>query len=260
MRRTPAAAVVAVALTSLVACGHETPQVTAPAAPAPTSARSATSTTPATVPTPSRAPVPHRRPTARPTVVAVAAFRWHSTGVSARALGKSWHSGCPVAPSGLRSVSLSYWGFDGAAHQGDLVVNARVVTVVVSVFRSLYAARFPIRLMRPIASYGGSDDRSMAADNTSAYNCRYAVSNGPKHWSMHAYGEAVDVDPLENPYRLDGKVLPPAGAPYLDRSNVRPGMVVRGSEPVRAFAGLGWGWGGNWSSSPDYQHFSSTGQ
>src|SRR5205823_13178637 len=138
-------------------------------------------------------------------------------------------------------------------------VNRGIVAPVVSAFRRIYSARFPIRRLQPIAAYGGSDDRSMAADNTSGFNCRRAVSNGPPSWSMHAYGEAVDIDPLENPYRLDGKILPPAGAPYMDRGNVRPGMVVRGSAPVLAFAAIGWGWGGNWSSTPDYQHFSTNG-
>jgi hypothetical protein len=99
----------------------------------------------------------------------------------------------------------------------------------------------------------------MRHDNTSAFNCRYAVSDGPKHWSMHAYGEAVDINPVENPYQLNGRIYPAKGEPYTDRSNVRRGMIVEGSLPVRAFAARGWGWGGHWSSSPDYQHFSSTG-
>lgn len=179
--------------------------------------------------------------------------------MTAAALGKSWHPGCPVPPSGLRALSMTFWGFDHHAHRGTLVVSAGYVSSYVGAFRAVYAARFPIRQMRPVAAYGGDDNKSMAADNTSAFNCRYAVSNGPKHWSMHAYGQAVDIDPLENPYTLDGKVLPPQGKPYTNRSDVRPGMVVDGSAPVRAFAAVGWGWGGRWASSPDYQHFSSNG-
>jgi hypothetical protein len=187
-------------------------------------------------------------------------FSWSTAPVSAAELGKSWRPGCPVGPAALVSVSLTYWGFDGRAHQGNLVVNRSVVPAMVQALRQLYAARFPIRRMVPIAGYGGSDDASMAADNTSAFNCRYAVANGPASWSMHAYGEAIDIDPLENPYQLDGKVYPPAGTPYLDRSRARPGMVLRGDTAVRAFGSVGWGWGGNWSSSPDYQHFSSNGR
>jgi len=187
-------------------------------------------------------------------------FSWKASPVTATELGKSWHPGCPVRPSDLRTLHLSIWGFDGHAHPGALVINARVVRPVVAAFRLMYLAKFPIRQMRPVAAYGGIDNRSMAHDNTSAFNCRYAVANGPKHWSMHAFGEAVDLDPLENPYYLDGLVYPPKGARYLRRSHVRSGMVVAGSAPVRAFASVGWGWGGNWSSSPDYQHFSSSGE
>ncbi|HMC69003.1 MAG TPA: M15 family metallopeptidase, partial [Mycobacteriales bacterium] len=146
------------------------------------------------------------------------------------------------------------------AHAGTLVVNARVVPAVVDAFRQIYAARFPIRQMVPIAAYGGDDNKSMAADNTSSFNCRAAVSNGPKTWSMHAFGEAIDINTVENPYTLDGTVRPPSGKPYTNRSRVRPGMIVRGSSPTRAFSAVGWGWGGNWSSSPDYQHFSSNGK
>src|SRR5262249_47471411 len=102
-------------------------------------------------------------------------------------------------------------------------------------------------------------DASMAADNTSAFNCRFAVATGPKHWSAHAYGEAIDVNTIENPYREGGSVLPPAGRRYLDRSDVRPGMAVPGGVLVQAFASVGWLWGGRWTGSPDYQHFSSTG-
>jgi hypothetical protein len=186
-------------------------------------------------------------------------FRWSESRVTAAQLGGSWHSGCPVGPAELRTVHLTFWGFDHRAHTGALVVRSTVVQAVVSAFHSMYHSRFPIRHVWPIAKYDGNDYRSMRNDNTSAFNCRYAKANGAKHWSMHAYGEAVDLDPVENPYQFDGKTIPRKGAPYTNRSNVRPGMVVPGSAPVRAFSAAGWGWGGNWSSSPDYQHFSTNG-
>jgi hypothetical protein len=156
-------------------------------------------------------------------------------------------------------VTVSYVGFDGRPHTGTLVVNRRVTRDVERIFARLYAARFPIHRMQPTAHYGGSDDRSMAADNTSAFNCRYAVAPGPKRWSVHAYGEAVDVNTVENPYLEAGRVLPPAGASYTDRSRYRRGMAVAGGPLVRAFASVGWLWGGRWASSPDWQHFSKTG-
>lgn len=179
--------------------------------------------------------------------------------VTAAQLPYSWHRGCPVAPAQLRRLRLSYWGFDRRAHTGAVVVNASAVGDVVRVFRRLYDARFPIRRLRPIDAYRGVDERSLAADNTAAFNCRYAVAPGPKRWSVHAYGFAVDVDPVENPYVLNGRVHPRAGRAYLNRSRIRPGMAYRGGLLVNAFAAAGWQWGGRWTASPDYQHFSATG-
>ena len=171
----------------------------------------------------------------------------------------SWHPGCPVAPAQLRRLRVAYWDFDGRAHTGALVVNADAVSDLVHVFARLYAARFPIRRMRPIDAYHGRDEPSLEADNTAAFNCRYAVAPGPKRWSGHAFGRAIDVNPVENPYLEGGRVHPRRGRAFLDRSRRRPGMAVRGGLLVRAFAGVGWAWGGRWTGSPDYQHFSATG-
>ena len=179
--------------------------------------------------------------------------------VTAAQLGRSWHAGCPVGPSQLRRVLVSYVGFDGKAHRGELVVSRRVATDVAQVFRALYAARFPIRKIRPVSLYGASDARSAADDNTSGFNCRYAVAPGPKRWSAHSYGEAIDVNTVENPYIVGSSVIPPAGRAYRDRSRRRPGMAVPGGVLVRAFASVGWQWGGRWTASPDYQHFSRSG-
>jgi hypothetical protein len=193
--------------------------------------------------------------------VLLAALALHGSAapVTRAELGKSWHPGCPVAPSQLRTLRVPYWGFDGRHHIGALVVNVSVVDRVRAVFGQLDRARFPIRGMTPIAAYGGSDDRSMAADNTSAFNCRYAVASGPKRWSVHAYGEAIDVNPVENPYFEGARWLPPAGRRYADRAIAGPGMAVSGGTLVTAFATVGWPWGGRWTASPDYQHFSATG-
>jgi hypothetical protein len=178
--------------------------------------------------------------------------------VTARELPYSWRAGCPVGPAQLRHLRLSYWGFDGKARVGSLVVRDRVARDVVSVFRRLYVARFPIRRLRKVDAYRGSDDASMAADNTSGFNCRFV--SGTRRWSQHAYGEAIDVNPVENPYVYRGTARPPAGAAYVNRANVRPGMAVAGGLLVRAFAAVGWKWGGVWRGSPDYQHFSTTGR
>jgi D-alanyl-D-alanine carboxypeptidase-like protein len=186
-------------------------------------------------------------------------FQHSVSHVTAAQLPYSWHRGCPVAPARLRRVRLSYWGFDQRAHTGALIVNVSAVGDVVRVFRRLYRARFPIRRMRPIDAYRGVDERSLDADNTAAFNCRYAVAPGPKRWSVHAYGLAIDVDPVENPYVEGGRVHPRAGRAYLNRSRVRPGMAEPAGQLVRAFAAVDWQWGGRWAGSPDYQHFSRNG-
>jgi hypothetical protein len=161
-----------------------------------------------------------------------------------------------VPPSELRAVTVGYLGFDGRPHRGTLVVNVDAVGAVRSAFRDLRRARFPIRRMLPVTAYGASDHRSVQHDNTSAFNCRFAVASGPKHWSEHAYGEAIDVDPRENPYVQPGSSR--AGTKYADRSNIRRGMIIADGPVVRAFDATGWGWGGRWSA-PDYQHFSVNG-
>jgi len=178
--------------------------------------------------------------------------------LSAVDLPSSWRPGCPVGPEDLRLLRLSYFGFDAAAHEGSLIVHASVAGEVMSTFRRLFEQRFPIRRMDPVDMYGGSDEASTAADNTSGFNCRNAVSIGAPHLSAHAFGRAIDVNPVENPYILGGEVLPPAGASYGDRSVARGGMAVSGGVLTEAFAAIGWSWGGKWAS-PDYQHFSETG-
>jgi hypothetical protein len=167
----------------------------------------------------------------------------------------SYRAGCPVGPSDLRAVAVSHWGFDGKPHVGRIVVAKRVAPALVSVFRTLWQARFPIRRLKPVSAYRGSDDASMAADNTSGFNCRFV--GGTSRWSMHAYGEAVDVNPVENPYVRGSTVSPPAGRSSLDRGRRRPGMAVPGGVLVRAFAAAGWKWG---TPFGDYQHFSTTGR
>ena len=152
-------------------------------------------------------------------------------------------------------------GFDHRAHMGKIIVNASVVKKVIKVFAILYRHRFPIRGMKPVDAYHGSDPRSMAADNTSGFNCRLAVTSGTPSWSMHAYGLAIDVNTVQNPYvESPSDVQPKAGRAYLNRSDHRPGMAYPGGILLEAFKSIGWGWGGYFPGTPDYQHFSSNGQ
>jgi D-alanyl-D-alanine carboxypeptidase len=178
--------------------------------------------------------------------------------VTAGDLRHSWRPGCPVGPARLRAVKLRHWDFRGRSRVGVLVVHADEAPRVILVFRQLYAARFPIRRLLGVERYRGDDDASMAADNTSGFNCR--LVDGTSRWSEHAYGKAIDVNPVENPYVHGGLVEPPAGRTFLDRSRRRPGMATRSTVLVRAFDSVGWHWGGRWTSSKDYQHFSTTGR
>ena len=171
----------------------------------------------------------------------------------------SWRRGCPVGPVELRLLRVDHWGFDRRVHHGELIVHRDHARRVLAVFATLFKARYPIQRLRPVDAYRADDDRSMAANNTSGFNCRRV--SGSSSWSEHAFGRAIDLNPLRNPYvTRGGRVSPPAGRPYADRTRRAAGMIHGGDTVVRAFAAAGWRWGGAWSGSRDYQHFSSTGR
>jgi poly-gamma-glutamate synthesis protein (capsule biosynthesis protein) len=174
-------------------------------------------------------------------------------------IASSHGRGCPVGLDELRLLRLTYVGFDGDDHRGQLVVHRRWARDVVGVFERLYDAGFPLQAVRPVSDFGGDDDVSMVANNTSGYNCRRVA--GSSSWSAHAYGRAIDINPLQNPYLHEGTIDPPAGIAYayVDRSRdaqVARGVIRADDVVVRAFADIGWEWGGSWLE-PDYQHFSA---
>jgi len=179
--------------------------------------------------------------------------------VRERIVGSSWHRGCPVGLGDMRLLRVTHWGFDDRPHNGRLVVHAAHADEIIAVMKRLYKLRYPIRRMQLIDQYGADDRRSMAADNTSAFNCRFVA--GTTRWSMHAYGLAIDINPIENPYVSGSHVSPPEGRPYADRSRNRPGMIHDGDEVEQAFAKkAGWEWLGDGPQTiRDYQHFPSTG-
>jgi hypothetical protein len=172
-------------------------------------------------------------------------------------MGDTWKPGCPVGLADLRYVTVSFRGFDGRAHTGELVVHERVAAGVVSVFARLYRARFPIEEMRLVTGADLTAHPTGDGNNTAAFVCRAARKQ--TRWSAHAYGLAVDVNPFQNPYRRGDLVLPELAGAYLDRDRRRPGMVRPGDLVTTAFADLGWTWGGTWRSPLDLMHFSATG-
>ena len=180
----------------------------------------------------------------------------------ARLNGPFWHAGCPAPLSDLRLLTTRYRGFDGRAHTGQLVVNKRYAVQLGGVFERLYELRFPIRHLSFADTYGRTHPAD--GDLSGSFECRQAVPSpcsggtGTGTWSMHAYGLAIDLNPVENPYVGCGQSRDPKSRKYFDRSRLRRGMVT--PAVVRAFAAIGWGWGGSWAgSTKDYMHFSSTG-
>jgi D-alanyl-D-alanine carboxypeptidase len=176
--------------------------------------------------------------------------------------GEFWHSGCPVPLSSLRLLTVSHWDFAGVVQTGALVVDRKAAAPLARVFGQLYRLRFPIRHMRFADFYGPKSGRPRDGDVSEGFECRRAVpspcGSGTGGWSQHAYGLAVDLNPIENPYTGCGRTRERASGPYLNRSKVRPGMVT--AAVVRTFRSIGWGWGGSWSgSTKDYMHFSSSG-
>jgi hypothetical protein len=173
--------------------------------------------------------------------------------VTTKALGLTWHPGCPVGPDQLRMMVLSYKGMDGQAHQGQLVVNADRVDELIKIFGQLYQMRYPIAKMLTPDHYVNADDElSMEDNNTSGYNCRDIPDTD--RWSYHAYGRAIDINPLINPYHDVNGVQPKNGGPYLDRTRRDPGLLRDGDQTVLAFTDRGWTWGGHWTDPIDYQH------
>ena len=173
-------------------------------------------------------------------------------------LGASWHPGCPVGPADLRSISVSFWGFDATGHTGVIVVHRSNAASLVAALRELWNQRFPIEAMAPIATYGGDDRASMLANNTSGFNCRTVA--GTSKLSEHASGRAVDINPFRNPWVSGSKFDPPEAGAYADRSRRDPGIFHDGDDSVNAMERAGWRWGGHWATSKDYQHFSVSGR
>jgi hypothetical protein len=187
-----------------------------------------------------------------------------SASVRAQLVPTFWHKGCPVPLSHLRVLTVAHWGVDGRVHNGQLIVNQDVAAPLARVFRKLYALHFQIRHMQIADYYGPKESQPADTDVSESFECRQAAASpctGKKRtgtWSEHAYGHAVDLNTVENPYVGCGMSREPRSRPYFDRSHLRRGMVT--PAVVAAFRSIGWGWGGAWSgSTKDYMHFSASG-
>jgi hypothetical protein len=152
---------------------------------------------------------------------------------------------------------MTFWGFDHEPHTGEMIVNSTVAPEVVSAFRKLYEARFPIEEMRVTSLKEQRAPPTGDTDNTSSFECR-PVTLGTT-WSQHSFGLAIDINPFQNPYVRGDLVAPELARAYRNRSWLRPGMILPGDVVTQTFAGLGWGWGGNWTTLKDWMHFSQNG-
>lgn len=167
--------------------------------------------------------------------------------------GSSWREEAPVPLEELSYVIVTHWGFDEKEHIGEIIIHKNVAEEIVEIFRELYNERFPIEKIKLIDEYHADDHLSMQDNNTSAFCFRKI--EGTNTISKHGYGVAIDINPLQNPY-IKGEIIQPlAGKDYLDRSDVRKGMILKGDSCYKAFTSRGWSWGGDWKTVTDYQHF-----
>jgi hypothetical protein len=195
------------------------------------------------------------------TGASVVTGRWSTPTIAPVAVEQvpyTYRLGCPVGPELLSWLRVPYYDWSGVPQTGDLVVRTTVVPAISEVFRRAFVARFPIRRMQTADVFLGEDIASMVADNTSAFNCRKVTGN-PYRLSRHSYGDAIDINTVENPFVTKKKVYPRAGRAYLDRWPPRKGMITPRGPVARAMAAMGWLWGARWDH-PDYQHFSANGR
>jgi hypothetical protein len=185
-------------------------------------------------------------------------FHWSISPFEGEPLERStYKEDCPVPAKELLYLTMSFWGFDGLHHTGEMVVHGDSADNITQVFSQLHAARFPIEEMRLVTPADLTGISSGDTNNTTAYVCRSVT--GGRRWSDHALGTAIDVNPFHNPYKRGEIVLPGLAADYLDRESPQPGMILRDNVVVNAFADIGWSWGGDWVTVTDYQHFSLSG-
>jgi hypothetical protein len=176
--------------------------------------------------------------------------------------GATWKPGCPVPLDDLRLLRFNHWAFDGTVRRGPMVVHEDVAEDVLWVFGRLFRARFPIKHVALASEFVPQEFEpriSSARSVTAAFNCRPVITPlGPgTRFSQHAYGLAIDLNPVQNPYvTADRFVRNLKARRYVDRSRGLEGMIHDGDVVVRSFAAIGWEWGGNWPGDKDYMHFS----
>ncbi|MBN2795871.1 MAG: M15 family metallopeptidase [Clostridia bacterium] len=173
--------------------------------------------------------------------------------IKTRINGISYHENPYISYEDLRYLQVSYFDFNGNTQVGELIVNEKVANDLIGIFKELYAHQYAINKIQLIDAYDADDNLSMEDNNTSAFNYRYMTNH--KTLSNHAYGIAIDINPLQNPYISGKTVLPEGSQTFLNREVYQQGMIIKGDICYNAFISRGWTWGGDWISLKDYQHF-----
>ena len=174
--------------------------------------------------------------------------------------GNSWREGCPVSLNNLRYIQVNHWNFNGEVTVGEVIVHKDIAEELVYIFEELYNIHYPINQMHLVSDYEGDDWESIEADNTSAFNCR-PITGKKKKWSRHAYGKAIDINPIENPYiSKTGHISHKASLKYKKRvhkvdSYADKALLLKNDKATKIFKKYGWKWGGDWHTIKDYQHF-----
>lgn len=177
--------------------------------------------------------------------------------IFSRIEGKSFKANCTTPREDLRYLRVLHYNKDREILKGELICHKDIADDLLAIFQELYKAAYPIERMVLIDEYDADDEASMRANNTSAFNFRYA--SGMKRLSSHSTGMAIDINPLYNPLvrHREGqtRVFPTTAAAYMDRTKYFPYKIEKGDLCYRLFKKYGFSWGGDWRNSKDYQHF-----
>lgn len=178
--------------------------------------------------------------------------------IFARINGFSYTENPNIRLSELSYLKMLYYGFDGNTYVGEMIVNQKIESDILQIFKTLYENEYPIEKMVLIDAYDADDTLSMEDNNTSAFN--YRTISGSDKLSNHSYGMAIDLNPKYNPYvktASDGSILcqPESGMDYADRSRDFAYKIDENDLAYRLFTEAGFTWGGSWNSVKDYQHF-----
>lgn len=173
--------------------------------------------------------------------------------VETRMRGRSFPANAKISMSQLRYLTLPHYDFDGNIQKGEMICNKAIAHDLLCIFRALFSKAYPIYSMHLVDDFDADDEASMQANNTSCFNYRYIT--GTKILSRHAYGMAVDINPLQNPC-VRGKLIQPSTAEeFVDRSKDFPHKIDKDDYCKKVFTSYRFRWGGNWRRMKDYQHF-----